>query len=713
VIGLRNGGPARGPGRRRGALALAAAAALLAPAANSRAQEKPPQFPSAVDVVTVDVVVKDKKGNPVTGLSAAEFELLEDGRPMTVTSFDAISPANFTEAAEAADESAADVTAAGEPPPGAEAAVSRLKRTFVIVFDQMNLTSLLADRSRRALEAFLKGALRDGDRVRLVAVGGWEFEGPAAEALEQAQNFEGRRVLQQGPEALTDYEAMRIDRFDDRMLMLRVIERIAVQTTGNRPSDREGERIDTVNSEAMNFNTDENYVRTLAKAAYNEAVRRNETTLQALESELNRLTSVRGRKSVVLVSSGLIKDPYLQGFRRVVEASSRANAAIYFLDARGLEVIPGEAAEYGVALSSIDLGFAITSMTLESQGSEGLAADTGGFTVKNRNDLLSGLRQIAQETRSYYLLGYSPPSARADGEFRKIEVKVRRKGMEVRARKGYYASLPGSATRTAATVEPAFDPNAEIPLRAAAYVFGDAEAGKLRTLVATDADIRGLALESRGGLLHGTLDLVIVVTPTGGGEPNRFVQQVDVSLTAERRKSLETRGLPLARALDLPPGEYEARIALSDRKSGRVGAVSHRFEVPASGFRVSTPILSDVMEPGADAAKDSPALGARRRFRARSTLYFQYEVYGAKTDPSTGEPAVVAGWAIRDGKGLEWAGSEPSRLGNADRGVPSHLGQVDLTFPPGEYTLVLDARDQLGARRTETREPFTVEPPKP
>ncbi len=677
----------------------------------ARAQEKPdPQFPSAVDVVTVDVVVKDKKGNPVTGLSAAEFVLLEDGRPMSVTSFDEVSPSNFTVAAEAAEE--AEATAEGEVPPAAEAA-TRLRRTFVVVFDQMNLTSLLADRSRRALEAFLKGSLRDGDRVRLVAVGGWEFEGPASEAIEQTQNFEGRRVLQQGPEALTDYEAMRIDRFDDRMLMLRVIERIAVQTTGNRPSDREGERIDTVNSEMMNFKTDENYVKTLAKAAYNEAVRRNETTLGALEAELDRLTPIRGRKSLVLVSSGLIKDPYLEGFRHVVEASSRANAAIYFLDARGLEVIPGEAAEYGVMLSSIDLGFAITSMTLESQGSEGLAADTGGFTVKNRNDLLNGLRQIAQETRSYYLIGYSPPPARADGEFRKIEVKVRRKGVEVRSRKGYYASLPGSPLKPAAAGDPVFDPNAEIPLRAAAYVFGDAEAGKLRTLVATDADIRGLALESRGGLLHGTLDLVIVVTPTGGGEPNRFVQQVDVSLTAERRKSLEARGLPLARAIDLAPGEYEARIALSDRKSGRVGAVSHRFEVPAGGFRVSTPILSDVMEPGVDAAKDAPALGARRRFRARSTLYFQYEVYGAKTDPATGEPAVVAGWAIRDGKGMEWAGSEPSRLGSANRGVPSHLGQVDLTFPPGEYTLVLDARDQLGARRAEIREPFTVEAPKP
>jgi VWFA-related protein len=681
--------------------------ALVAGAQLGWSQEKPPEFPSAVELVTVDVVVTDKKGNPVSGLGRAEFTLLEDGRPQKVVSLDEVS------ALAPADPTAAENESTAEPDAftGETLKAASLRRTFVLVFDQLNLTSLLADRSRRSVETFLRGSLREGDRVRLVAVGGWEFEGPAEEALEEVRRFEGRRVLQQGPEALTDFEAMRIERFDDRALMLRVIERIAVQTTGQRPPDREGERINTVNSEAMHFRTDENYVRILAKGAYNEAVRRNETTLRALESELDKLAAVRGRKSVVLVSSGLIKDPYLEGFRRVVEASNRANAAIYFLDARGLEIIPGEAAEHGVMLSSIDLGLALTSQSLESQGSERLATDTGGFTVKNRNDLASGLRQIAQETRSYYLLGYSPAPARTDGEFRKIEVKVLRKGVEVRARKGYYASLPGSAK--AKLPDPAWDPDAAIPLRATSYVFGDAGAGKVRTLVATEADLRGLALESREGLLHGSLDLVIVVTPTAGGEANRFVQQVDVSLTPERRKALETRGLPLAHAVDLAPGEYEVRIALSDRKSGRVGAVSHRFEVPAPGFRVSTPILSDVMEPGADAAKDAPAMGTRRRFRERKTLYFQFEVYGAKADPSTGDAAVVSGWSIRDGQGTEWAGSEPSRLTGAGHAVPSHLGQVDLTFPPGEYTLVVDARDQIDARRVEVREAFTVEAAKP
>jgi hypothetical protein len=228
-------------------------------------------------------------------------------------------------------------------------------------------------------------------------------------------------------------------------------------------------------------------------------------------------------------------------------------------------------------------------------------------------------------------------------------------------------------------------------------------------LIAAAADFRGLDLQDRGGLLRGSLDLVIEVTPVDGGTSDRFAQQLEVSLTPGRRAALAARGLPLARRLDLAPGEYDARIALSDRVGGRVGATSLRFEVPEEGFRLSTPILSDVMEPGDDAGRDAPAMGALRRFPQRGTLYFQFDVYGATADPSTGHPAVVSGWAVRDQSGTVWASAEPARLESMDQGVPRRLGQVDLTFPPGDYTLVLDAQDQVSARRIEVREPFSVE----
>ena len=92
-----------------------------------------------------------------------------------------------------------------------------------------------------------------------------------------------------------------------------------------------------------------------------------------------------------------------------------------------------------------------------TEGAESLAADSGGFTVRNSNDLAAGLKRIADETRAYYLIGYNPTNTAHDGAFRKIEVKVRgRRGLEVRARKGYYA--PSDPARRARRPRPGTDP---------------------------------------------------------------------------------------------------------------------------------------------------------------------------------------------------------------------------------------------------------------
>jgi VWFA-related protein len=145
---------------------------------------------------------------------------------------------------------------------------------------------------------------------------------------------------------------------------------------------------------------------------------------------------------VVLWSSALVDDPDLPAFERVVQAANRADAARYFVDVRGLEGIPGETAEHGTFLPSIDQGIALASQALETAGAEDLAADTGGFTVKGSNDLTAGFRRIAVETRNYYLLGYSPSHTGDPSRLRKIQVEVKRKGVEVRARSGYYVRPP-------------------------------------------------------------------------------------------------------------------------------------------------------------------------------------------------------------------------------------------------------------------------------
>jgi VWFA-related protein len=184
----------------------------------------------------------------------------------------------------------------------------------------------------------------------------------------------------------------------------------------------------------------------IAAETYARAAGRTRDTLRALERLLERIAGERGRKSVVLVSEGFFLSPRVVEFRSVTQAAMRANAALYFLDARLLEL---GASEYPVDRN--DLGSAgkvaeaQVALAGDAFGSETLARDTGGFTLTNTNDLSGGMRRIAAETRSYYLVGYDP-TKEPDGRFRKIRVRVHRKGVRVRARKGYYAeSRPAPA----------------------------------------------------------------------------------------------------------------------------------------------------------------------------------------------------------------------------------------------------------------------------
>ena len=672
-----------------------------------RAQEKPPSFPSNVELVTVDVVVTDQQGNPVVGLDRGDFTLVEEGVAQAIASFEA-------------------VTGRDEPPPPApeplnprvstnSGAPVRPGRTLVIVFDQPHLSAEQAERGRRALGRFLRGSVFDGERVRLVAVGGRDVVGTRDDLLAVLPELEGGRVPDKGPEALTDHEAMRLLLFDDQPLLMTVLHRFQILSSGQHTVGVEGERIHAVTEEerggaAKGGAYDEGYVKVLARSVYHDATRRNEATLDTLTALLDSLKPVRGRKSVILVSEGFIKDPELPGYDQVLDASRRANAALYFLDTRGLEPLLG-GVEHKIYLPNADLGNSLAEQALSAAGSESLAADSGGFTVKNRNDLATGLMKITSDTRNYYLLGYSPSSSGADGAFRRIQVKVQRKGVEVRARKGYYsggsAQAGGAADLEAALGEP--QDRAGVPLRLSAYVFGESRPGRMHALVATDVDLRGLALEEKDGRLLGSLDVLLTVTPSSGGPAERYAQQVELKLVPERREALLKVGMPVVRGFDLAPGAWRARVVVRDRQSGRVGSVSHSFEVPGAAWRTSTPVLSDALEALSDASRPVPVVAARRVFAPNGRLYFQFDVYGAARDAASGQPQVLAGWSVRGYDGRTHAAEEPARIVPTPRGALSRTGQLPLSMPPGDYELVLDLRDAVSGRTLVLREPFAVE----
>ena len=675
--------------------------------------ETPPTFPAGTELVTVDVVVLDKQGMPVSGLGREDFTIAEEGKPQELVAFEAVDLQP-----PAATPSNASLPALR---PSSNVAGASESRSFVVVFDELHLGPAEAHRGRAAVAEFLKTAVADRDRVTLVGTAEgafWSTRIPEGrEALVQVLGrFQGRRILEDARDDMTDWEAMRIERERDPIVTDRVARRFLASGSVRQDTRQRGERDTGEDKDSQRLQ-----VRARAAQVYARVLTQNEATLSVLERAFASLGPVRGRKSVILVSGGFVNDPQESGLRRAVTESRRANAALYFLDARGLEGAPSNlSAESGTRIDFNDLGATLEEAKERSEGSHSLAVDTGGFSVENDNDLKRGMERIGRESSTYYLLGYAPLDKRADGRFRKIEVKVARPGVTVRARRGYYAPggpLPKGREATSsrdAAIQTALDSPFDlqgVPLRATAYVLGEAEAGKLRVLVTTEADIRALAFEARSGSAKDTLETMLVVAERQTGEFHRFDQQFEMSFKPETRARYEKTWFPVTRELVLAPGSYQARIVARDKNDGRIGSLTHAFEVDAkSGLRISTPILSDRLREEGGTGARLPEPIARRSFVPLGLLHCQFEVFGAAKDPRTGAPNVTAGFSVRrsDGRFLAAAPETPLKPG-PDGSLARTLGLPIDGAPPGRYELILVVTDLVLGQVAESREPFEIE----
>jgi len=683
--------------------------------AGAQARDQKPSFPAETEIVTVDVVVVSRAGEAVPDLRREDFTVSEDGVRQDVVVFRAVDrPAPLPGA-----------PAAAPPPPAVRASTNRATpglepATFVIVFDELHLDSAEAERGRRAVADFLGTGTADGDLVALVGTSAgtrWTARmAEGREALLQAlARLQGKRVGEMVRDAMTEYEAMRIDQDRDPIVTDQVTRRFLA--TGAIRRDVQLPRGEAPDPE--DFVAARDQVRAFASQLYARASMRSEQSLGLVERSLEALAEAPGRKSLVLVSAGLVQDPRLRGYRRVVTASRRANTAVYFLDARGLvAATSGMQADVAMPLDLVDrsTGTRLDETREGSEGSEGLALDTGGLVLKNQNDLAAGLARIGREARSYYLVGYTPSNRAADGKFRKIEVKVARDDVRVRARRGYFAPGRDDKGRNAegrdAALQRALDAPfdlPEVPLRAIAQVFGEAAPGQASVLLTTEADIRGLAFTEEGGVSRDTLELLLLVARRDTGEFTRFDQQFEMGFQKETRARFDETWFPITRELKLSQGPYQAKIVTRDRNSGRVGSLTHDFEVPApAGLRVSSLVLSDRLRE--EAKGGGPELVARRRFAPAGTLHCRFEVYGAANDPATGQPRVTAGFAVRraDGRVLVAAPETPIRPGSGGA-LSRSLGFPLDGAPPGSYEVIVIVTDLVAGGVAEAREPIVLE----
>ena len=228
----------------------------------------------------------------------------------------------------------------------------------------------------------------------------------------------------------------------------------------------------------------------------------------ALEALTYRLGGLReGRKSVIFVSEGFTtslppqirrgpmvtpgaadSDPTVERqireqaemdlenrMREVYRAAGRNNTAFYPLDPRGLAVFEFDINDGGAAVAPVDLGADASTLKSTQETLRNLALETGGRAIVNRNTLNEGLAEMIRDSSYYYLLGYTT-QAPTDGKYHDIKVRVKRSGLEVRARKGFWAYTNEDVKRLTSPKAPVDKPLQQAlatlaaPIKAARYV---------------------------------------------------------------------------------------------------------------------------------------------------------------------------------------------------------------------------------------------------
>jgi VWFA-related protein len=607
----------------------------------------------------------------------------------------------------------------------------------VLLVDDLALAAPRQTDVRRAIERFADEGLRDGDEVLFLTTSGeirWSARIPEGreDVRALAARIRGRRLGESVSEWMSDWEAFRIHRMESPTGA--ALEASGISLVPDGPPDGSipvtlaagasaTERVvgrwlerGVCTPEAVN----QCRARVAGRARLVDQVRANRTrdVLSRVDEAVFALSPQRGRKALLLLGEGFLNDPDLDVARVVAGRCREANIAVYFLDAGGLRgaIDDALASGYAGAPNAAEMSLMRQEeIEFPAAGAVVLAEDTGGLALRDTNDLAGAALRVAEESRVYYLLGIAPPPGKGPRDWRRLQVKARRPGVVVRARKGYTlrdAGVVDGAERTALEARRRVLPagerretlplevaralgsgidRAEIPLRAMAFAADPRPEGRVRVLVALEADLGRIA--NLGSEEHPatSLSLSVVATHRDTGDVRRRDEQVRID--AGRGRSLEG-WLALVRELDLRPGVSQARVVLRDEFLGRTGAVTVRFVVPpAEGFRLATPVLSDrvVERPG---EPPRPVLLARRTFGTRGTLYGQIETFGVPAAPGGPERSVECSWELLRADGIVVRRGPPAAVPPDEVGRRVRLLAAPLDgLPPGDYRLAIRARD--------------------
>ena len=585
---------------------------LLGASVAPDAQQSPrPTFGATTSAVVVDVVVRDRQGRPITDLAIRDFEIYEDGVRQDVGALSMIAPDvqgvtgekrrvyNTGISQEVAAASVEHARSEGDGPPG---------HTIVaIVFERLSPESMRD--AIRGANTYLETPERPDDLVGIFSLGN---------SLRTIQTFTNdRERLRQALQA----SATRTNSSEKDARSAGAESRRSVGTGGIDP--RASAFADVEGAIEANF-------RDLANMA------RGHASLDGLNAVVSGLSLLAGRKTVIYFSeelplrAGKAADGLVHRFNLLIGRANAANVAVYPIDALGLRVISQQmlngAEIQNRAKAMLDCaecgggGMGHANGILEAGNTSHifgrLAKETGGFVIENTNDLAAGFRRIDADRRFHYLLTYTPKNADFNGEYRRIEVRVARRGAVVRARSGYRADrslavIPTQAYETAAVAALTADPRpTAIPIEARALRLPTAaDHGQIALLLRVPA--AGLRFETDPILGRYRTEAVVFarIRDDAGTVVRKASQPYRLEGPIADRDRAAQGDIVFFRQPSLAPGRYMVEYAVVDSLGRQAGTGTLPLDVVESApslllagdlviARRAEPVKAGEVEPG-------------------------------------------------------------------------------------------------------------------
>lgn len=533
-------------------------------------------FKVRVNLVLVRVVVRDEHGNVIDNLKKEDFQLFDNRKPQTISSFSVETAAS--RAVPVVDVSDQETTGPVQKSPG----LAALPQRFVsLMFDDVHLTPNDAVTVRVAGLKILD-SLAPTDRVAIYTTSGQLTQDFTSERDLLKRTLTqiiarplGLDSLHECPD-ISYYEADLIENKSDNQAL-------AVATDDALQCAFGGDPAKTQLAASM--------ARSAAAHALSSGDSTSQYTYSHLSDALRRLASMPGQRKMVFVSPGFLVSSLLAERVDVIDRATRAGVVIDTVDGRGLYApdVLGDIADppptQSFNTTGIKTSFRLQAQTAQNEILSDLALGTGGTYYHNRNDLEVAMRQSIAAPSTTYLLAFSPQNLKLNGTFHTLKVSLANKQkLLVQARRGYYAPRTAKSPEenAKAEIQEAVFSQEEIrdlPLDLQTQFFRK-DSAEVRLSVLAHMDLKSIKFKKVADRNSDEITLATVIFDENGNYVTGGEKILEMKLRDATLERLDRSGLTVKSTFDVKPGNYLVRLVIRDKEGELMAARNGAVAIP-------------------------------------------------------------------------------------------------------------------------------------